>query len=46
VDDGPPHLKFGVEYRRIQSDFQFLGSTEISYNGIDEFIDNRPPPTR
>ena len=35
-------MKFGVEYRRIQSDFQFLGSTEISYNGINEFIDNRP----
>lgn len=35
-------LKFGMEYRRIQSDFQFLGSTEISYNGINEFIDNRP----
>jgi hypothetical protein len=35
-------LKFGAEYRRIQSDFQFLGSTEISYNGINEFIDNRP----
>jgi hypothetical protein len=35
-------LKLGAEYRRIQSDFQFLGSTEISYNGINEFIDNRP----
>ncbi len=35
-------MKFGVEYRRIQSNFQFLGSTEISYNGINEFIDNRP----
>ena len=35
-------MKFGAEYRRIQSDFQFLGSTEISYNGINEFIDNRP----
>lgn len=35
-------MKVGVEYRRIQSDFRFLGSTEISYNGINEFIDNRP----
>ena len=35
-------MKFGAEYRRIQSDFQFLGSTEVSYNGINEFIDNRP----
>jgi outer membrane receptor protein involved in Fe transport len=35
-------LKFGGEYRRIQSDFQFLGSTEITYNSISDFIDNRP----
>ena len=34
--------KFGGEYRRIQSDFQFLGSTEITYNSINDFIDNRP----
>ena len=26
----------------IQSDFQFLGSTEITYNSINDFIDNRP----
>ena len=34
--------KFGGEYRRIVSDFQFLGSTEINYNSIADFIDNRP----
>ena len=39
---GAHTMKFGMEYRRIQSDFQFLGSTEVSYNGINEFIDNRP----
>ena len=26
---------------RISSKFQFLGSNELSYNGINEFIDNR-----
>jgi hypothetical protein len=35
-------LKAGGEYRNIESQFQFLGSTEITYNGINEFIDNRP----
>jgi len=35
-------LKGGFEYRNIQSDFQFLGSTEITYNSINDFIDNRP----
>jgi hypothetical protein len=35
-------MKFGGEYRRIESDFQFLGSTEITYNSINDFIDNRP----
>src|SRR5687768_5750313 len=35
-------LKGGFEYRSIQSDFQFLGSTEITYNSINDFIDNRP----
>ena len=39
---GKHTLKFGGEYRTIQSDFQFLGSTEITFNGINEFIDNRP----
>ncbi len=35
-------VKFGGEYRRIQSDFQFLGSQELTYNSINDFIDNRP----
>ena len=35
-------LKFGGEYRRIDSSFQFLGSNEITFNSINDFIDNRP----
>ncbi len=35
-------LKFGGEYRQIESKFRFLGSEEITYAGINEFIDNRP----
>ena len=35
-------FKFGGEYRQLQSDFQFLGSTEITYNSVNDFIDNRP----
>ena len=35
-------FKFGGEFRRLQSDFQFLGSTEITYNSVTDFIDNRP----
>ena len=35
-------FKSGFEYRDIQSDFQFLGSQEITYNSINDFIDNRP----
>lgn len=35
-------MKSGFEYRNIQSNFQFLGSTEITYNSINDFIDNRP----
>lgn len=35
-------FKFGGEYRHLQSDFQFLGSTEITYNSVNDFIDNRP----
>ena len=38
---GPHTFKGGVEYRTISSKFQFLGSNELSYNGINEFIDNR-----
>jgi hypothetical protein len=39
---GPHTFKVGGEYRTIASQFQFLGSTEITYAGINEFIDNRP----
>jgi hypothetical protein len=35
-------FKFGGEFRHLQSDFQFLGSTEITYNSVNDFIDNRP----
>ena len=35
-------FKFGGEFRQLQSDFQFLGSTEITYNSITDFINNRP----
>ncbi len=39
---GKHTVKFGGEYRQIASEFQFLGSTEITYNSITDFIDNRP----
>ena len=39
---GAHSLKFGGEYRRIDSQFRFLGSTEITYADINAFIDNRP----
>jgi hypothetical protein len=39
---GSHTFKFGGEFRTIVSDFQFLGSTEITYNSINDFIDNRP----
>jgi len=39
---GAHTMKFGGEYRKIDSQFSFLGSTEITYAGINEFIDNRP----
>ncbi|MEK6629430.1 MAG: TonB-dependent receptor, partial [Acidobacteriota bacterium] len=39
---GAHTLKFGAEYRNIQSDFQFLSSTEITFNSVNDFIDNRP----
>ncbi|MFN7977616.1 MAG: TonB-dependent receptor [Vicinamibacterales bacterium] len=35
-------VKVGGEYRTIASKFQFLGSNEITYNSINDFIDNRP----
>ena len=39
---GTHTIKAGGEYRKIDSQFEFLGSTEITYAGINEFIDNRP----
>ncbi len=39
---GAHTVKVGAEYRTLQSDFKFLGSTEITYNSITDFIDNRP----
>ena len=42
VSRGAHTVKFGGEYRSIESDFQFLGSNEITYNSINDFIDNRP----
>ena len=35
-------LKLGGEYRRIDGTFQFLGSTEIVFNSITDFLTNRP----
>ena len=35
-------VKGGFEYRQIESEFQFLGSTEITFNSVNDFIDNRP----
>ena len=42
VSRGAHTFKFGGEYRNIASQFQFLGSNELTYGGINEFIDNRP----
>jgi hypothetical protein len=42
VNRGNHTFKLGGEYRSIESEFQFLGSTEITFAGINEFIDNRP----
>jgi hypothetical protein len=39
---GAHTFKFGGEFRQLQSDFQFLGSTEITYNSVNDFIDNKP----
>ncbi|MSO35761.1 MAG: hypothetical protein EXQ50_01405 [Acidobacteria bacterium] len=39
---GAHTVKLGGEYRRIDGTFQFLGSTEITYNSVNDFIDNRP----
>ena len=40
--NGVHTMKGGFEYRDVQSQFQFLGSTEITYNSVNDFIDNRP----
>jgi Carboxypeptidase regulatory-like domain/TonB dependent receptor-like, beta-barrel len=42
ITKGAHTLKMGGEYRRVRGDFQFLGSTEITYNSVNDFIDNRP----
>ena len=42
VTKGGHTFKVGGEYRNIESQFRFLGSNEITYAGINEFIDNRP----
>lgn len=42
ISRGAHTFKVGGEYRNIESEFKFLGSTEITYAGINEFIDNRP----
>ena len=39
---GKHAFKVGGEYRKIDSQFRFLGSTEITYADINAFIDNRP----
>ena len=39
---GAHAFKLGGEYRNIQSKFQFLGSTEIVFNSVNDFIDNKP----
>ena len=39
---GAHTMKGGFEYRNIESQFQFLGSTEITFNSVNDFIDNRP----
>jgi hypothetical protein len=41
VTRGAHTMKGGFEYRSISSKFQFLGSNELSYNSITDFIDNR-----
>ena len=39
---GKHTFKFGGEYRFIAVRFPVPGSTEITYNSINDFIDNRP----
>lgn len=35
-------LTLGGEYRQIRGSFQFLGSQELIFNSIDDFLANRP----
>jgi hypothetical protein len=42
ITRGGHTFKLGGEYRNIASKFQFLGSTEITFNSINAFIDNTP----
>ena len=42
ITRGGHTFKLGGEYRNIASKFQFLGSTEMTYNSINAFIDNTP----
>ncbi len=42
ISHGAHTFKVGGEYRNIESEFRFLGSTEITYGSINDFIDNRP----
>lgn len=39
---GAHTLKVGGEYRHIDGAFQFLGSTEVIFNSVDDFLANRP----
>lgn len=39
---GSHTLKLGGEYRAIDGAFQFLGSTEVVFNSVDDFLANRP----
>jgi len=39
---GAHTFKMGGEYHNIESQFQFLGSTEITYNSITDFVNNTP----
>ena len=40
--DACAHDEGWIRVSNIESQFQFLGSTEITYNSITDFIDNRP----
>jgi outer membrane receptor protein involved in Fe transport len=42
ITRGGHTFKVGGEYRNIASKFEFLGSNEITFNSITDFIDNRP----